>query len=81
MISDLKIRTEYSSDVRLWLEANGNRWPIAKTGPGYFVLAERIELAPCDAEIVMSLDGQERRWQVPLQQGICFFDSYVAVPL
>ena len=81
MIVDTEIRSDYPSDVRLWLEASGRSWPIAKIGPGHFVPAERFELKPCTGDIVMMVDGHERRWTVQLSRGVCFFDSFVAVSL
>ena len=74
---DMEIQSEYSSDVRLRLEAAGHSWPIAKIGPDHFVPAERFQLAPCTGEIVMTVDEQERRWRVCLAKGVCFFDSVV----
>jgi len=72
---DMEIRENYSSDVRLRLEADGRSWPLAKLGPDHFVPSEQFELQPCDAEIVMTVDGAERRWKVRIPEGVCIFKS------
>lgn len=79
MITDTDVRSDYSSDVSLHLEAEGQVWPLAKIGPDHVVPRERFDLPPCDAEIVMTVDGDERRWRVRLVRGVCYFDSTVRV--
>ena len=36
---------------------------------------EPVESPPCDAEIVMSVDGDERRWPVRLVDGAVPYDA------
>jgi len=69
MIADRDVRSDYSADVRLDLEAQGQIWPLAKIGRDRIVSAEKIELPPCDAVVVMIVDGYERRWKVRLVDG------------
>lgn len=76
---DLSIGTDYSPMLRMWLEAEGTSWPIAKLGPEHFVPAESIDLCPCDGRIVMTVDGEEHSWQVKLVRGACPLDD--AVPI
>jgi hypothetical protein len=60
----------YSADVRMELYVNGDRLPIAQLGPDFLVVKEPIEHPPTDAEIALSIDGQENRWPVRLEQGL-----------
>jgi hypothetical protein len=69
MIADQDIRSDYSADVRLRLEAEGRTWPLAKMGKNHVVAACPIELPPCDAVVILTVDGAERRWNVRLIDG------------
>jgi hypothetical protein len=69
VIADKDIRSDYSAVVRLELEAEGRTWPLAKIGRGHVVPVDKIELPPCDAIVVMKVDGSERRWNVRLVDG------------
>ena len=69
MIADKDIRSDYSAVVSLRLEAEGQSWPLAKMGKDHVVPAVRIELPPCDAVVVLTVDGDERRWNVRLVDG------------
>ena len=60
MIADRDIRSDYSADVRLQLEAQGQVRPLAKIGRDHIVPSGAIELPPCDAVVVMTVDGSER---------------------
>lgn len=76
---DLDICADYSPDVQLRLEAQGSSWPIAKLGPDYFVPVKGFELNPCDARIVMSVDGEENTWLVRIVHGVCPIDDEVSI--
>jgi len=60
----------HSADVRMELRLNGWVLPIAQLGPNFFVLKHPIDYPPADAEIAMSIDGQEDRWPVRLHDGM-----------
>jgi hypothetical protein len=60
----------YSADVRMHLYVNGFALPIGQLGPGFIILRNAPDHPPTDAEIVMSIDGEERRWNVQLPEGI-----------
>ncbi|QDT47441.1 hypothetical protein Pan258_14760 [Symmachiella dynata] len=75
MIDESDIRPHYSAEVQLFLEANGQSWRLAKVGPGRIVPRDKIELEAGPAEILMIVDGQERRWSVYLVDGIVPFDT------
>jgi hypothetical protein len=74
MIADNDVRSDYSAKVRLRLEAEGKTWPLAKIGKDHIVPAAKIELPPCDAVVIMTVDGDERRWPVHLVDGATPFD-------
>jgi len=52
------------------LRVNGDVLPIAQLAPDFLILKNPIDHPPTDAEIHMSIDGQERRWLVQLRDGI-----------
>jgi len=62
--------TAHSADVRIHLHVNGYVLPVAQLGPEFVVLRTPVNHPPCDAEIAMSIDGNESRWAVRLQNGI-----------
>jgi len=76
---DTNIRSNYSPDVLMRLEVDGRSWPVAKLCSDHFVPAERFDLKACTADIVLTIDGKERRWTVRLTKGVCFFDSDVPI--
>jgi hypothetical protein len=62
--------TGYSSQVRLHLVVGGRTLQLAEIAPDSLYLRELISIPPCDADVVMHLDGHERRWSVFLPDGI-----------
>jgi hypothetical protein len=62
--------TPHSADVKIHLYVNGYVLPVAQLGPDFLVLRKSVEQPPCEAEIAMSIDGQESRWKVHLLNGI-----------
>lgn len=76
---DLDLKSNYSAEITLSLEVNGHAWPLAMIGPDSFVPKQPIQLDPCDAEIVMTIDGKERRWPVRLIDGATPFDKDVRI--
>jgi hypothetical protein len=59
----------YSAEVRIELRVNGHRIPVAQTGGGQLIFHDPQTLPRTDAEVVMHIDGHERRWRVALQPG------------
>lgn len=72
------LRTNYSPYIRITLCIGDKSWRVERTGPGYIVPRDNLEIGPCDAELVMSLDGQENRSPVHLPNGAVPFDHEVA---
>ena len=64
------LRSGYSADFRMQLNINGYVLPIGQLGPNFIILRNAPEHPPSEAEIVMSIDGRERRWMVQLPDGI-----------
>jgi hypothetical protein len=79
MISDKEIRTDYSPIVAMRLEANGKVWGIAKLGPDHFVPIDRVEIPAGRGEIIMTVDGEERRWKVRIPNDAFRFDNDVKI--
>jgi hypothetical protein len=52
------------------LFVNGHALKIAQLGPQFLMLDQPVEHPPADAEILMSVDGKQERWQVHLPDGI-----------
>ena len=68
-------RTRHSADVRMHLRLNGRDLPIAQLGPDFLILRQAVAHPPANAEIFMSIDGNERHWPVHLRDGLSPADS------
>ena len=52
------------------LRLNGHVLPIAQLGPDFLVLIHPVDHPPAEAEIAVSIDGDESRWPVRLAEGL-----------
>ncbi len=52
------------------LSVNGHIFSIGQLGPDFLLLDDPNDHPPTTAEITLSIDGRERRWQVFLPDGI-----------
>jgi hypothetical protein len=52
------------------LNVNGAVIAIGQLGPGFMILRDPKDYPPTNAEIALWIDGEERRWQVHLPDGI-----------
>ena len=61
----------HSAIVRLWLDADGVKIPLAQVGPD-FVITEGPANFPAItcAEVVVEVDGDEKRRRVQLPEGV-----------
>ncbi len=59
----------HSADVRLTLRVNGNDYALAKVGPNRVFLRTAVSLPPCDAELIISVDGRISSRQISLPHG------------
>jgi hypothetical protein len=60
----------HSADVRMTLSVNGDVLKISHLAPEFIILRSPIEHDPADAEIFLSIDGDEQRRMVHLVNGI-----------
>jgi hypothetical protein len=60
----------HSADVRIYLSVNGLVLPVAQLGPDFLILRKSTSHPPAQAEISMSVDGDEERWKIHLPEGI-----------
>lgn len=67
--------SRFSSDVLLSLIVNGRTIRLSQIWPGHVSFQQPTSLPACDGEIVMSVDGRERRWSVRLVDGAQPFDD------
>jgi hypothetical protein len=71
----------HSSNVQMHLSVNGHVLKIGQLAPNFVILQESIAHPPAQAEIFMSVDGHESRWQVFLVNGITPAESKTAIAL
>ena len=67
----------YSSAIRGWLVAGGRRLALAQVGPDHCVVRRSVATPPIEAELVIEIDGDERRRRVFLQDGISEDSTFV----
>lgn len=70
MIAKTPTTVGYSADVQMELCVNGFVLSIGQLGPDFLILEETADHPPSDAEITLSIDGDESRWTVILPDGI-----------
>lgn len=61
--------TSHSSLVTLELRAAGRRIPLAQVAHDYAIPVDSVDLPRCEAEIVMTVDGETTRMPVLLPEG------------
>lgn len=69
----------FSSDVRIELRIEGSTFAVAAAGPEDLILRNAMELAPCDAEVVMFVDGEGFILPVRLGNGAVPFEKRVSI--
>ncbi len=62
-------RTSHSAAVMMELRAGEKRVPLAQLAPDFAIPAEPVDLPPCEAEILLTVDGQTTRMPVFLRDG------------
>lgn len=63
-------RVGYSADVRMSLEIEGRHLAVAQVGPDFIILAGAGEMPPSTGDLVVVIDGNERRRTLALPDGI-----------
>ncbi len=54
-------KTIFSSEVRLALQVNGHSYPVSAVDSEQFVLVQPRLLEACDAELIVTINGQPQR--------------------
>ena len=80
MLSDLSIMSSpiatsyghvgHSAEVKMRLEIGDATLPVAQLGPDFLIVRTPVEHAPTDAVLYFSIDGNERRRDIHLPEGI-----------
>ena len=60
----------YSSRVRLRLERNGEIIPLAQVAPEWIMPVQPRDLPPCEAHVVVQVDGVDHPRRVYLPEGM-----------
>ena len=61
--------TSHSALVTLELRAAGRCIPLAQIAHDFAIPVEPVDLPPCEAEILMTIDGRPTRIPVSLREG------------
>jgi hypothetical protein len=64
------IRENYSAQVEMELRVNGRIFSVGQLGPNFVILDDPIDHPPADGEMMVSIDGQVKRWPVRLPDGV-----------
>lgn len=73
------VTTGYSATVALALEWPGGHLRLSQVAPDWIIASEPVDLPPFDAEVVVVIDGKERRTLVRLGQGMTRDDEFTPV--
>jgi hypothetical protein len=63
-------QSHHSAEVDMRLFLNGDSFIIAQMGPDFLILQHPAEHPPARAEVMLSIDGHEKRWPVWLPEGL-----------
>ena len=70
MILPASVPQRHSAQVQIALAVNGTTFPVAQLGPDFVILENPPALSPQNAQITLTIDGQQRRRQVRLLEAI-----------
>ena len=62
--------TGYSAEVQLRLIVDDHEYALSQIGPNCIVPRGTVTLPPCEADVVMHVDGHRRVWRVWLPDGV-----------
>lgn len=74
-------RPSYSANVRLALLVGHQQWELAAIGPTEFITRTPCDLAPCDAQLQVTIDEQSHLYDIHLPDGAVPFDDCIRVQL
>ena len=69
----------YSTLVELHLLAQGNSYPLAQIASDFVIFRSPVTISPCEATIVMCVDGAERCWRITLPAGASRDSEFVKI--
>lgn len=73
-------KSSYSADVKLWLDCGGHGIvPLAQTGDTFVIAKSPKNIPPCDACVVVSVDGRLLPRNVTVVEGIRIGIAEVAI--
>jgi hypothetical protein len=58
---------------------NAHSFAVAQIGPDFLVLSEPADLPPGQAELVVEVDGSEKRRTIFLPDGVCAADEQTRI--
>ncbi len=65
--------------VQLKLITAELEFELASIGPDSISLRTPISLEPCNARVLMTVDGQERNWSVLLPEGADLTNRFITI--
>lgn len=71
--------TGYSADVNLWLACGNDIIPLSHTSSTFVIARPPAHLEPCDATIVVEIDGDRFETPVVLPDGMNMVDRQTKV--
>lgn len=69
----------HSAEVRMSLIVGDRTLEVAKASRSQIMLRHPTHLEPCDAELVITIDGKPRRWLIHLPCGAMPDDLLVSI--
>jgi hypothetical protein len=69
-MDDLNVQGSHSATVKLELRIGDSNFELAEIGPDSVYLRNPTSQPPCNAEVVMHIDGRRRVWNVHLPDGL-----------
>ena len=69
----------HSADVHLSLITAHGTVRLAQIGPQFVIVAKPVDMPPGDAEILMRVDGYEKRWPIHLTEGLSAHERKAAI--
>lgn len=60
----------HSAEVKMHLTVDGKRLSVGQMGPDFLIMDATEDYAPTIAQLYLSVDGNEREWDIHLPEGI-----------
>ena len=71
--------TGHSADVKMRLQIGTSSFPVGQLGPGFLLLKKPVDHPPTKATMFLSVDDDERQWDVYLPDGISAGTRHVVI--